>query len=310
MRILSFGSLNLDYVYRVLRFVRPGETLAALGREVVCGGKGLNQSVALSRAGGEVWHAGCVGRADGKPLVDFLETCGVRTELIEVKDVPSGHTVIQVEDSGANSILLFGGANRTVSPEQIASTIEGFEKGDIIVLQNEINALDTIMRLAKEKGLRIAVNPSPVAGARTLPLELAEWIFVNEDEARALAGLPDREHNGDRDAPDETAARSLSKIFTDSRIIMTCGSRGALAAGGGGETLFEPARRVTAIDTTAAGDTFLGYYLGSIAAGLDEKECLKRAAAAAAISVQRRGAAPSVPALSEVSEALPREKRA
>ncbi len=294
MRILNFGSLNLDYVYRVHAFVRPGETAASLGREVVCGGKGLNQSVALRQSGASVWHAGCVGAEDGQPLLDLLSARGVDTGLVRKVDVPSGHTVIQVNDEGENCILLFGGANQAVGCEQIAQTLAHFGKGDLLVMQNEISGMPELMRAAKERGMALALNPSPVAGAESaLPIGLADWLFVNEEEAAALAG------GGTRDVEIRISAR-----YPAARIVITYGARGAAAVGGGRERAWQEARRVKPVDTTGAGDTFLGFFLGRMSQGRPETECLRYAAQASALCVQRKGAAPSIPALAEVERAL------
>ena len=292
MKILSFGSLNLDYIYKMPYFIRPGETLASLSREVACGGKGLNQSVALASAGAQVWHAGCVGE-DGAPLLDMLRQAGVRTEYVRALSGPGGHTVIQVNPEGENCIILYPGTNARVDEAQAEETLSHFGAGDLLVLQNEISCLGPIMRMASARGLKIAMNPSPVAGTEALPLELCDWLFVNEEEARRLSGSPD----GD-------AAEAITARFPKARIIMTLGSRGAVAAGAGRPKLAQPAIPAKAVDTTAAGDTFEGYFLGRMAAGADEAECLLFAAQAASIAVSRPGAAPSIPKLEEVRAAL------
>ena len=160
MRILNFGSLNLDYVYCVDHFVKPGETLAALSRTVKAGGKGLNQSVALARAGVQVCHAGCLG-AGGEMLKTLLEENGVDTTFLLPVQEMQGHTVIQVSAEGENSILLYGGSNRCVPEEYVRKVIGQFEQGDWLVLQNEISQLPRIVELAGEKRMHIVLNPSP-----------------------------------------------------------------------------------------------------------------------------------------------------
>ena len=172
MNILCFGSLNLDKVYRVHHFVQPGETVSGLSLEEHCGGKGLNQSVAMAKAGGRVWHAGCVGRSDGQPLLQTLENSGVDISLVRRLDHPTGHAIIQVEESGQNCILLYGGANQQITTEQIDETLAQFQAGDLLVLQNEINNLPYLMEAASRKGLTIVLNPSPMdASILALPLE-------------------------------------------------------------------------------------------------------------------------------------------
>ena len=168
MRILNFGSLNLDYVYQVDHFVQPGETLSAQSRAVKAGGKGLNQSVALSRAGAAVCHAGCFG-ADGVVLKDLLEENGVDTAFLLPVPEAQGHTVIQVSPEGENCILLYGGSNRCIPEEHIRRVLGSFSRGDWLVLQNEINSLPLIVELASARGLQIVLNPSPYLKRNRLP---------------------------------------------------------------------------------------------------------------------------------------------
>ena len=293
MKILNFGSLNLDYVYQMPYFIRPGETLASLGREVVCGGKGLNQSVALARSGAAVWHAGCIGE-DGDPLRAMLESAGVHTDYLRRLPGPGGHTVIQVNREGENCIILYPGTNARVDEAQARETLAHFDEGDLLVLQNEISCLEPIMRLAKARGMRIAMNPSPIAGTEALPLELCDWLFVNEAEARALSGT-----SADRDPEAAIAER-----FPNTRVIVTHGAKGAAAVGRGQARRWQDAIPAAPVDTTAAGDTFEGFFLGCLAAGADEQTCLLTAAQASSIAVTRMGAAPSIPTLAEVKAAL------
>ena len=144
MKILNFGSLNIDYVYRVAHILQPGETLKAGEMEVFPGGKGLNQSIAAARAGAEVYHAGMVGAEDGGFLLDVCRENQVNTDYIRRAEGKSGHTIIQVDDNAQNSILLYGGGNRKITEDFIGEVLAGFGKGDILVLQNEINLLDII----------------------------------------------------------------------------------------------------------------------------------------------------------------------
>ena len=293
MKILNFGSLNLDYIYRVPHFVHPGETLTCLSRETACGGKGLNQSIALARSGASVHHAGCIG-AGCEPLVAMLRDNDVDTTDLRPVHGENGHTIIQVNDEGENCILYFPGSNGAVTPEQARKTIANYEAGDILVLQNEITAMDAIMREGHARGMRIALNPSPMAGCEALPLQLCDWLFVNENEARVLSGA-----EGDADVEE-----AIAKRFPDTRILVTRGSRGAAAVGAGRERVWQGAFAAKAVDTTAAGDTFEGFFLGRVAAGDDEKTALACAAMAASIAVSRPGAGPSIPTLSEVLQAL------
>ena len=188
MKILNFGSLNLDYVYAVPHFVQPGETLAAETRSVKFGGKGLNQSVALVRAGAQVSHGGCVG-AGGESLKAFLQENGVDTEsLLPVSEMQE-HTVIQVDPDGENSILLYGGSNRCVTQAQVQKTLAAFQAGDYLLLQNEINLLPLIVEQAHQRGMRIVLNPSPYHEAlKEVDFGKLAWLLVNEIEAKQITG--------------------------------------------------------------------------------------------------------------------------
>ena len=286
-KILNIGSLNLDYVYAVPHFVEAGETLLSSRRDVFAGGKGLNQTVAAARAGAEVCHGGAVG-ADGDMLLDLLRDAGADVSAVARVDVPTGHAVIQVTPQGENAILILGGANRAVSPETVGIALEKVGPGDILLLQNEINGLDHIIRRAARKGLRILFNPAPMEKAvKDLPLELFDTLIVNEGEGKALAG--------DMDA--------LKAAYPNQKILLTQGSRGA-SLWTGSEVIFQPAFPVDAVDTTAAGDCFLGYYAAALAENLPYAAALRLAAAASALAVQRQGAAPSIPLRGEVEDFL------
>ncbi len=286
-KILNIGSLNLDYVYAVPHFVEAGETLLAARRDVFPGGKGLNQTVAAARAGAKVYHGGAVG-ADGGMLLELLESAGADVSAVAKVDVPTGHAIIQVSPQGENSIIILGGANRAVSLETVEAALAKVEAGDILLLQNEINGLDAIIRRAAQKGLRILFNPAPMeAAVRDLPLQLLDTLIVNEGEGRALGG--------DMDA--------LRAAYPNQKILLTQGSRGA-SLWTGDELLFQPAFPVQAVDTTAAGDCFLGYYAAALSEDLPYARALTLAAAASALAVQKKGAAPSIPLRAEVEAFL------
>ena len=187
----NFGSLNLDYVYNVDHFVRAGETISSSLLNTFCGGKGLNQSIALARAGAKVYHAGAVGN-DGGALVKVLEDNNVDTSLIRIVDLPTGHAIIQRDPDGQNCILLFGGANQSITDSHIEAALSGFSKDDYLILQNEINNTKSIMKRAKDKGMKIVLNPSPMdEKIHALPLELVDIFIVNEVEAESLFGSPE-----------------------------------------------------------------------------------------------------------------------
>ena len=293
MKVLNFGSLNLDYVYDVEHFVQPGETLDTLSRSVKCGGKGLNQSVALARAGAEVCHAGCLGEG-GEPLKALLEKNGVDTSSLRKVEEMQGHTVIQVNPAGENCILLYGGSNRCVTGEQIDETLSRFSEGDWLVLQNEINGLPAIVDKAAERGLKIVLNPSPFNSALDLvDFSRLSWLFVNEVEMEQISGETDPER----------AWTLLHERFPGLSLLITLGSSGSIAwqnRGGTIECCRQQAVRVRAVDTTAAGDTYTGYLIAGLISGLTLAESMERAAKASAISVTRPGAADSIPWAAEL----------
>ncbi|MBW5800765.1 ribokinase [Halomonas elongata] len=292
----NFGSINLDHFYRVPHLVRPGETLAGHDYRVGLGGKGANQSLAMARAGGKVRHWGRLGRHDAWAK-ELLEQAGVDTDSIALVDEPGGHAIIQVDDHGENAILLFPGANHGFSEAGLSELIEAADPGDWLLAQNECNALAKALELAHARGLNIAFNPAPMTeDVVALPLELCRLLFVNRGEAEELTGLPEG-----------TAASELLDALTerlpDTETVLTLGGEGAWYQHG--ETrLFQPPLPVTPRDTTAAGDTFIGYYLAARQAELPVETCLARAATAAAIGVQRLGATESIPELADVEALL------
>lgn len=289
MKICSFGSLNLDHIYRVEEIVRPGETISSQGTVDVCGGKGLNQSTAMARAGAKVFHAGNVGNdAAGDVLTAALHKEGVDTSLVGRLPMPSGQALIQVNDHGENAIIVFGGANQAVTQEQIDAVFAQFDAGDLLVLQNEVNNMPAIVRSAHARGMKIAFNPSPITAAiAEIPVELCDILFVNEIEAGQFCGV------------ERATLEQLAQRFPNAMLVYTMGSRGA-AVYADGKTYEQPSFKVKAVDTTGAGDTFTGYFLAAICEGMDIPAALKLAAKAAAISVTRQGASASVPTRAEV----------
>ncbi len=298
-RALNFGSLNLDYVYRVDHFVRPGETLDATTQVVNPGGKGLNQSIALARAGAAVWHAGCVG-VGGASLAELLHNEGVdTTHLANVTEL-QGNAVIQVVPSGQNAIVLFGGSNRCIASEQVEQAIGAFDAGDWLVLQNEVNALGALVECAYAHGLNIALNPSPYNEAlEAVDFGKLSWLFVNEVEARQISGSGD---------PEE-AWRVLHEQYPRLSVLITLGDEGSVAyqvLDGHVQKARQDTFSVEAVDTTGAGDTYTGFFVGALMEGLPLATCMRRASMAAALSVTRPGAATSIPTLQEVLRELDR----
>lgn len=297
MKVLVFGSLNIDYVYEVEHFVQPGETLSSESLNLYCGGKGLNQSIALSRSGVDTWHAGAVGIRDGEMLTEYLKKAQVHTELILKKEVSSGHAVIQKTPDGENGILLFGGANQMITKEDADFVLSHFDKEDYLVLQNEISQLSYIMEQAHQIGMKIVLNPSPMnEKVAELPLSYVDYLILNELEGAGMAGINEKKRAY---ISEEELLEKLKERFPDTRIILTLGKRGSAYAWK--EKRFRQASYpVRAVDTTAAGDTFTGFLLGSIMKGMKIEDAMDLASRASAIAVGRNGASASIPMFWEV----------
>ena len=294
MKILNFGSMNLDHVYTVPHMVTPGETLLSGGKRLFCGGKGLNQSVAIAKAGGEIYHAGAVGE-DGGILCDALTAAGVDTRYVQRRKGSSCETVIQVDPRGQNSIIVYDDPAMHMEEPDLDAILEGFGAGDILVLQNELYNSALMMRKAADLGLVVVFNPSPadekIGG---YPLERAGWLILNEVEGAALA-----------DGAQETdqILKTLRQKYPKVGIVLTLGSEGSVCCVGN-RVLRQAAFPVKAVDTTAAGDTFTGYFVAGLARGEALPDILRRASLAASIAVTRPGAAGSIPAREEVEGAL------
>lgn len=289
MRILNFGSLNIDNTYRVKTIVKPGETIAATETDYNCGGKGLNQSVALSRAGMEVIHAGAVG-SDGQILIEMLKDAGVITEKIKKIPGKSGHTIIQIDDVGQNSIILYGGANRKISEEYIDEVFVHVEPDDLLLLQNEINNLSYILEKAKERKMQVILNPSPMEDyIKKLDLSSVVLFFVNEIEGSQMTG----------GETTEEILQIFSEKYPSAAVVLTLGTRGAVYQFGK-KRYFQEAYKVEAVDTTAAGDTFTGYFIKEYFETNDPERALRMATKASSIAVTRSGAAQSIPCFDEI----------
>ncbi len=295
MKILSLGSLNIDHVYNVSHINVEGETLSAQKLEHKQGGKGLNQSVALARAGAEVSMAGCVG-ADGGDLVETLRQAGVDVRFIREVDELTGHAIIQLTDSGANSIIIYGGANMQITPQMIDETLDNFSSGDYILLQNEISNAAYAIRAAKERGMTVVFNPSPISEEITsYPLELVDIFILNELEGQDLSEAESDDG--------EAVLAALIKRFPKAAIVLTLGSKGVMYHDAENDISY-PAHRVSVVDTTGAGDTFCGYFLAYFMRGTPPRQALAGATKASAIAIGKRGAAASIPVLADVEAAV------
>ena len=292
MKILNLGSLNIDKVYSVGHFVSAGETISSANMETFSGGKGLNQSIALARAGAEVYHAGAVG-PDGKGLRALLEGSGVHVDYLQTLGTVTGHAVIQLTPKGQNCIIISAGANGELTESYIDGVLEHFAPGDLLLVQNETNNVAYAMRQAKQRGMKIAFNASPISEALLgYPLELVDYYLINEVEGKALAG-------GEESGNEEILA-GLKARFPEAAIVLTVGKDGVLyqykdeRAGHG---IYD----VPVADTTAAGDTFCGYFLACVAKGLPAAEGLRMASLASSRAVSQKGAANSIPTWDEVA---------
>ena len=293
MKVLNIGSMNLDLVYSVDHIVQPGETEASFALDTFLGGKGLNQSMALAKAGVEVYQGGMIGE-DGQVFLDACKQYGVKADYIRTVPGKSGHAVIQRDKNAQNCILLYGGANQMLTEEYVDSVLSGFGKDDILLLQNEVNQMPYIVDKAYEKGMQIALNPSPFnEKLDEVDMKKISIFLLNEVEGNQVTGLTD---------PDEIIAEMLGR-FPNAKIVLTLGKDGAVYADAS-QKHFQPIFKVKAVDTTAAGDTFTGYFLAGLLDGMPVPEILKMSAKASSIAVTRAGAVPSIPYRDEVMTAL------
>ena len=285
MAIWNLGSINIDRVYRLDHLPAPGETIAAREHVVGLGGKGANQSVAAARAGAATRHIGAMGTGDDWVL-DRLQQAGVDcTHVARLDDAVTGHAVILVDVDAENSIVIHPGANRALTPD--AAALDAIAAGDILLIQNETNAQVETAEAARARGARVIYSAAPFdLEALRAMLPHADILAMNEGEARA-------------------AFDAFGEALPVAGLLITRGADGAeyrdLA---GGQTHHQPAFRVTAIDTTGAGDCFAGYFAAGMDAGLAVSDALRRATAAAAIKVTRAGAGDAIPTAAEVDDFL------
>jgi ribokinase len=290
MKILNYGSLNIDIVYKVPHIVKPGETISASDVQQYAGGKGANQSVALAKAGAAVWHGGTIG-SDGLWLLDLLKKFNVRTDLVRQYDGPTGQAIIQVSDQGQNSIFLFGGGNQNNTEADVDDALSHFEEGDYLVLQNEINLTSYIIEKAHARGMKICLNPAPYTeDVKSWPLEKLDLLVVNEIEGQDLAG---------KSGSFEETLQVLTGMYPGTSILLTAGKAGAYFGKDSGRE-FVPIVDAPVVDTTAAGDTFFGYFLAGRLVGLPDRDAMERATRASAMTVSRPGAMDSIPFAGEL----------
>lgn len=293
MKVLNIGSMNLDHVYNVDHIVQPGETQATTGMNIFLGGKGMNQSIALAKAGANVYHGGMIGK-DGQAFIEACKEYGVNHYYIEKIEGKTGHAIIQIDKNAQNCILLYGGTNESLTEDYVDRVIKDFDEGDFLLLQNEVNMLPYIVDKAYEKGMKIALNPSPFnEKLDAVDMSKISYFIMNEVEGEQITGLKE---------PDEIIAK-IVEMYPDAKIVLTLGGDGAIYSDKD-VRYHQPIFPVEAVDTTAAGDTFTGYFLTGIIEGMEIPEILKMSAKASSIAVTRQGAVPSIPYRKEVMDAL------
>lgn len=300
--VLVIGSLNMDLVAQAERLPRAGETLLGQSFATVPGGKGANQAVAAARLGGQVAMIGCVGAdAYGHALRQALAYEGIDCQGVRVaEDVATGIAMIVVDANSQNAIVIVAGGNGQLESTDIERFDGLLQAADVVVCQLEIPypVVAFVLQRAHEAGKTVILNPAPVTGP--LPSQWLGWIdylIPNETEAQALTGL------AVNSVAEAEQAASLLREAGAGKIILTLGERGVLFADGV-QSRHSPGRKVQAVDTTAAGDTFVGGFAAALARGLDESQAIAFGQAAAALSVTRAGAQPSIPTLAQVEQVL------
>lgn len=294
MAVYNFGSINIDHVYQVPHFVAPGETLSSSNYQCVLGGKGANQSVACAKAGIDTFHVGSVHTSNAS-MLDAMTQAGVDMQFVNVQnETASGHAIIQVNREGENAIFLYAGANHLLSEASISAALTSASSSDWVLLQNETNAIGDVINCAFEAGIPVAFNPAPMTDdVPKLPLDKITLLIVNEVEAMQLT----------QSESIEDAKQALVEISAHTQVLLTLGKKGVCYLYQSAH-IEVPAFSVEAVDTTAAGDTFIGFFLAQFAQGKPVEDALRLACAASAIGVTRQGAVPSIPSLTEVDAFL------
>ncbi|KAI8361141.1 Ribokinase-like protein [Mortierella sp. GBAus27b] len=318
-KVLVYGSINIDDFYVVPHIVRSGETISSTSYNVSAGGKGANQSVALGRAGANVYHAGKIGK-DGEWVLVIMKGAGVDTSYTTIsKTEATGRAIIQLsEESRDNAIVLFPGTNRTVTLEEANHVLRNFGEGDWIVMQNEMSSGPEIMQAAKERGMTICFNPSPMSAdlPKEYPLHLVDYLLINEIEAQGFHSCLTGSNN--TVAVSETLP-VLEKAYGQiTGIIITLGGDGLVARFRIHEedNLKEIRMGVVeanVVNTTGAGDTFTGFFIANLVrnqvlntrfTGEQFHSALEEASHAASLAVGREGAMDSIPRKEHVDEAI------
>ncbi|WP_240840243.1 ribokinase [Acidaminobacter sp. JC074] len=290
MKILNLGSINIDKLYKLQRFAYEGETIKVEDYSENPGGKGLNQSIAMTRAGTQVYHAGKVGK-DGLYLKDFLDKQGINTDYLMLSDQATGHALIQVNEKGENSILVVGGANDDLDLNDFDCILSDFDKGDVLLLQNEVKGTLDIIDKAYEKNMIVVLNPSPITQTlKSLDLRKINYLIMNVHEALLLS---------EQDNIENAMTYFLSKNKTI-KVVITRGGQGVIYKDSD-QVVECDAINIEIVDTTGAGDTFLGYFMASMLSAEQVYEALELASKAASLAIGKSGAARSIPWIDEVN---------
>jgi ribokinase len=291
--IVVLGSANLDIAVHLPTMPVPGETVFGDGLASSPGGKGLNQAVAAALAGGDVAFVGAVGDdPSGTLLRRQLESAGVDVAGLTVVDAPTGTALITVLADADNAIVVAPGANDVVTElDDVAAGLVRSARYLVAQLERPAQLVRQGFELARRHGVLTVLTPAPVSRMEPDLFDLVDFLIANASEARALTGVDD----------DLEAARALSRRV--GTAVVTRGALGVVAARAGDIVAEAPARRVRAVDTTGAGDTFAGVLVTALSWGSELPEALRSAVVAASISVTRRGAAASMPTRTEIEAA-------
>ncbi|TKB48127.1 ribokinase [Ferrimonas sediminicola] len=296
-KLTVLGSINVDHLLQVAQFPRPGQTLEAENYQTIPGGKGANQAVAAARLGARVAMVGCIGDDPiGQTMKQGFEADGIDTSAIDsVPGEATGLAMIYVNAQGENNIGIWPGANGALGSDRVAAHRQAIEQADLLLIQLETptESLIEAAKLAKAAGTRVVLNPAPAKALPDALLRHVDIITPNETEAEQLTGIAV--------ANDEAAAKAaecLHQKFGIEMVIITLGKRGVWLSHLGAQRLV-PGFRVSAIDTTAAGDTFNGGFVTALLEGQSVDDAIRFGQAAAALSVTRLGAQSSIPTREE-----------
>ena len=293
-KIVVIGSSNTDMVVTSVKMPLPGETVMGNEFDIIAGGKGANQAVAAARAGGDVSFIAKVGNDDfGKQAIEGYKKDNIDTKNIFIdEDKPSGVAVIIVDETtGQNSIVVAPGSNGNLSVDDILSVESVISGADVLLVQLEV-PIETVLaalQIAHKNDVKTILNPAPAQKLTDELLSLVDIITPNETETQLLIGINPTNENDIHDA----ATQLLKKV--NGTVLITLGSKGVYYLSKNGNEAFVPTIKVDAVDTTAAGDVFNGYFAAGLAAGKQFDEAIKIANRAAAISVTQKGAQPSIP---------------